>query len=337
MYDVTIIGAGPAGLYSAFYSGLRGMKTKIIDSQRVLGGKLHAYPEKMIWDVGGMPALLGEQLITQISQQAVIFDPAVVLNTKVQGVSQNEEGFMLTTADGDTHSSKTVILATGSGILSPKRIGLEGEDTFSQTNLHYTVKSLARFKNKVVLISGGGKSAIDWANTLEPIAKKLYVTYRKDRLTGHEADIQKLENSSVEVIYHTVITGLNGTDYIESVTLNDTEQLPVEEVIINHGYDNQDDLEKQSDVVLKRHPEFGLQGTSLGETSVPGIFAAGDAINYDGKVHLIAGAFHDAANAVNRAKQYIEPTAVKTAMVSSHHELFKDKNEKLFAELEIMK
>ncbi|MFA1819859.1 NAD(P)/FAD-dependent oxidoreductase [Virgibacillus oceani] len=335
MYDVTIIGAGPAGLYAAFYSGLRGMKTKIIDSQHVLGGKLHAYPEKMIWDVGGMRPLLGEQLITQVSEQAVLFDPAVVLNSKVEGISKQEDGFLLSTEKGKSHASKTVILATGSGILTPKKIGLAGEDRFIQTNLHYTVKSLARFKDKVVLISGGGNSAVDWANTLEPIAKKVYVTYRKDRLTGHEADIQKLVNSSVEVIYESVITGLNGKESIERVTLNEAEQLPVEEVIINHGYDNQNDLQQHSDVDINMHPEFGIQGTSMGETSVPGIFAAGDAINYDGKVHLIAGAFHDAANSVNRAKQFVEPTAVKTGMVSSHHESFKNKNKKLYAELEI--
>ncbi|GAQ18168.1 ferredoxin--NADP reductase [Oceanobacillus picturae] len=335
MYDVTIIGTGPAGLYASFYSGLRGMKTKLIDSQAVLGGKIHAYPEKMIWDVGGMPPLLGEQLITRLSEQAILFDPTVVLNSKVEGISQQDGGFLLSTETGETHTSKTVILATGSGILTPKKIGLAGEEKFIQTNLHYTVKSLARFKDKVVLISGGGNSAVDWANTLEPIAKKVYVTYRKDHLTGHEAEIEKLLNSSVEVIYQSVITGLNGTDYIESVTLNGTEQLPVEEVIINHGYDSQNDLQEQSEVDIKMHPEFGIQGTSMAETSVPGIFAAGDAVNYDGKVHLIAGAFHDAANAVNRAKQFIEPTALKTAMVSSHHESFKNKNKKIYAELEL--
>lgn len=335
MYDVTIVGTGPAGLYAAFYSGLRGMKTKLIDSQAVLGGKIHAYPEKMIWDVGGMPPLLGEQLITHLSEQAVLFDPTVVLNSKVEGISQQDEGFLLSTENGENHSTKTVILATGSGILTPKKVGLLEEERFVHTNLHYTVKSLARFKDKVVLISGGGKSAVDWANTLEPIAKKVYVTYRKDHFTGHEADIQKLLDSSVEVIYESVITGLNGVEKIESVTLNHTEQLPVEEVIINHGYDIQNDLIEKSDVVINMHPEYGIQGTSMGETSVPGIYGAGDAINYDGKVNLIAGAFHDAANAVNRAKQFIEPTAVKTAMVSSHHESFKTKNKKIYAELEL--
>lgn len=281
-----------------------------------------------------MPPLLGEQLITRLSEQAILFDPTVVLNSKVEGISQQDGGFLLSTEKGESHTSKTIILATGSGILTPKKIGLAGEEKFIQTNLHYTVKSLVRFKDKVVLISGGGNSAVDWANTLEPIAKKVYVTYRKDHLTGHEAEIERLMNSSVEVIYQSVITGLNGTEYIESVTLNGTEQLPVEEVIINHGYDSQNDLQEQS-VDIKMHPEFGIQGTSMAETSVPGVFAAGDAINYDGKVHLIVGAFHDAANAVNRAKQFIEPTAVKTAMVSSHHESFKNKNKKIYAELEL--
>lgn len=173
IFDVTVIGGGPAGLYSAFYSGLREMKTKIIEFQPQLGGKIHIYPEKMIWDVGGQTPIPGAKLIDQLVEQGLTFNPTVVLNEKVESLSRNEEGiFILHGASGQKHYSKTVIIAIGSGILKPQKLEIEGAERFEVTNLNYTVKSLMHFKDKTVLISGGGNSAIDWANELEPVAKK---------------------------------------------------------------------------------------------------------------------------------------------------------------------
>lgn len=180
LFDVTVIGGGPAGLYSAFYSGLREMKTKIIEFQPHLGGKIHVYPEKMIWDVGGLLPVTGDKLIEQLVQQGLTFKPEVVLDTKVESIIRNQDGtFTLKTSNGEEHFSKTVIVATGSGILKPQKLSIEGAERFEVSNLNYTVKSLKRFKGKTVIISGGGNSAVDWANELEPIAKKVYVTYRK--------------------------------------------------------------------------------------------------------------------------------------------------------------
>src|SRR5690606_22781909 len=116
IYDVTIIGAGPAGLYSAFYAGLREMKTKIIEYHPFLGGKVNVYPEKMIWDVGGLTPVSGEQLIQQLIKQATTFDPTVVLNEKVVSIAQEEGCFSLHTSSGKAHYSKTVIIAIGAGI-----------------------------------------------------------------------------------------------------------------------------------------------------------------------------------------------------------------------------
>lgn len=239
---------------------------------------------------------------------------------------------------GEIHLSKTVILAVGGGILSPKKIGFSKEGHFAKTNLHYTVDALANFRNKTVLISGGGKSVVDWANTLEPIAKKVIMTYRKGELTGHEAEIQRLMDSSVEIFYHTVIEDVEGENLIERAIIRQIESeerfyIEVDEVIINHGYDRDNNLYEQSTVEFEMHEQHGLAGTAYGNTSMPGIFAAGDCLNYDGKLHLIAGAFQDAANAVNRAKQWIEPLAEKTAMVSSHNDLVKEKNLPLFEQL----
>lgn len=338
VFDVTIIGGGPAGLYSAFYSGLREMKTKLIEYQSVLGGKVNVYPEKMIWDVGGLTPVTGEQLIQQLIQQGLTFNPEVVLGEKITSITRQEDDiFALQAASGSLHYSRTVILAVGGGILKPTKLDIEGADRFEVSNLHYTVKSLSRFKGKTVLISGGGNTAIDWANELEPIAEKVYLTYRKETLKGHEAEVTKLNSGSVVCLLNTAIDKLVAApdhESIRSVTLRNIEdgstvELPVDEVIINHGYERDSDLLDKSDIAVRMRPDWGIDGTPMSETSVPGLYAAGDILAHDGKLHLIAGAFQDAANAVNKAKQFIAPEANAYGMVSSHNDVFAQRNAEL--------
>lgn len=342
IFDVTIIGGGPAGLYSAFYSGLRELKTKIIEFQPYLGGKIHVYPEKMIWDVGGQPPIPGERLIEQLVQQGLTFDPEVVLNEKVESITRDDQQiFCLKTASGQMHYSKTIILAVGGGILNPLKLDIEGAERFEVSNLNYTVKSIQRFKGKTVVISGGGNSAVDWANELEPIAKKVYVTYRKDALNGHEAQVSQLLSSSATVFFNTSISKLIASqshDLVEKVALTNHETgevtfLEIDEVIINHGYEREAELLKNSDVDIAMVEDFYVDGSSMSESSVDGIYAAGDILAHPGKLHLIAGTFQDAANAVNKAKQFLQPDAYKVAMVSSHNDIFKEKNKKLIKQL----
>lgn len=342
VYDVTIIGGGPAGLYSAFYSGLREMKTKLIEYQPFLGGKVNVYPEKMIWDIGGLTPVTGEQLIRQLIEQGLTFQPEVVLSEKVTSISRGEDRlFTLHTASGAKHYSRTIILAIGGGILKPTKLDIEGAERFEVTNLHYTVKSLGRFKGKTVLISGGGNTAIDWANELAPIAKKVYLTYRKETLKGHEAEVSKLMKSHVDCLLNTSIvklTGAQGGDAIRSVWIQNLEdgsivELEVDEVVVSHGYERDKALLENSEVPIAMANEYGIAGTAMSETSVEGIFAAGDILAYEGKLHLIAGAFQDAANAVNRAKQYITPEAEAYGMVSSHNDLFMERNRELKKQL----
>lgn len=332
LFDVTVIGGGPAGLYSAFYSGLREMKTKIIEFQPHLGGKIHVYPEKMIWDVGGLLPVTGDKLIEQLVQQGLTFKPEVVLDTKVESIIRNQDGtFTLKTSTGEEHFSKTVIVATGSGILKPQKLSIEGAERFEVSNLNYTVKSLKRFKGKTVIISGGGNSAVDWANELEPIAKKVYVTYRKEELSGHEAQVKQLMNSSAECFFNTSITKLIAGDNheaIEYVELTNHEtgevsHLPIDEVIINHGYERDITLLENSELDVAIIDNYYIAGNANSESSVDGLYAAGDILKHEGKLHLIAGAFQDAGNAVNKAKQFIQPDASEYGMVSSHNEVFK--------------
>ncbi|PEX20894.1 NAD(P)/FAD-dependent oxidoreductase [Bacillus cereus] len=342
LFDVTVIGGGPAGLYSAFYSGLREMKTKIIEFQPHLGGKIHVYPEKMIWDVGGLLPVTGDKLIEQLVQQGLTFKPEVVLDTKVESIIRNQDGtFTLKTSTGEEHFSKTVIVATGSGILKPQKLSIEGAERFEVSNLNYTVKSLKRFKGKTVIISGGGNSAVDWANELEPIAKKVYVTYRKEELSGHEAQVKQLMNSSAECFFNTSITKLIAGDnheaieYVE-VTNHETGEvshLPIDEVIINHGYERDITLLENSELDVAIIDNYYIAGNANSESSVDGLYAAGDILKHEGKLHLIAGAFQDAGNAVNKAKQFIQPDASEYGMVSSHNEVFKKRNRELIKQM----
>ncbi|MGP4079935.1 NAD(P)/FAD-dependent oxidoreductase [Pseudalkalibacillus sp. R45] len=341
-YDVTIIGGGPAGLYSAFYSGLREMKTKLIEFQPKLGGKIHVYPEKMIWDIGGLTPITGAKLIDQLVEQGLTFNPTVVLDEKVEAITQDEKGiFVLHASSGKKHFSKTVIVAVGSGILNPQKLQIQGAERFEVSNLNYTVKSLKRFKDKTVIISGGGNSAIDWANELEPVAKKVYVTYRREALTGHESQITQLTNSSIECFFNTSISKLlAGPDpsVIDRVELINhetgaTTHLAIDEVIINHGYEQDSTLIKNSDIDIKLADDFFIDGNAVSESSINGLYAAGDILKHEGKLNLIAGTFQDAANAVNKAKQYIQPDAEGTAMVSSHNDVFKKRNRKLVKEM----
>ncbi|MGN7895161.1 NAD(P)/FAD-dependent oxidoreductase [Bacillus sp. 22475] len=342
LFDVTVIGGGPAGLYSAFYSGLREMKTKIIEFQPHLGGKIHVYPEKMIWDVGGLLPVTGDKLIEQLVQQGLTFKPEVVLDTKVESIIRNQDGtFTLKTSTSEEHFSKTVIVATGSGILKPQKLSIEGAERFEVSNLNYTVKSLKRFKGKTVIISGGGNSAVDWANELEPIAKKVYVTYRKEELSGHEAQVKQLMNSSAECFFNTSITKLIAGDNheaIEYVELTNHEtgevsHLPIDEVIINHGYERDITLLENSELDVAIIDNYYIAGNANSESSVDGLYAAGDILKHEGKLHLIAGAFQDAGNAVNKAKQFIQPDASEYGMVSSHNEVFKKRNRELIKQM----
>lgn len=250
---------------------------------------------------------------------------------------------MLQTSSGRQHYSRTVILAIGSGIIQPTKLAIEGAERFEATNLHYTVKSLEHFKGKTVLISGGGHSAIDWANELEPIAKKVYLTYRKELLKGHEAEISRLLKSSAECFLNATIdrfTASPDQTAIEKVILRQSRdgeeaeiELEVDEVMIHHGFEQDTELLKNSELKVAMHNEYYIAGSPTGETSVEGLYAAGDILYHEGKLHLIAGAFQDAAQAVNRAKRYIAPEAGASAMVSSHNERFAQKNRELLKHL----
>ncbi|MDQ0229176.1 NAD(P)/FAD-dependent oxidoreductase [Metabacillus malikii] len=339
LFDVTIIGGGPAGLYSAFYSGLRNMKTKIIEVQPNLGGKVNTYPEKVLWDVGGLPPMQAQQFIENLINQANTFLPTICLHTKVEQITKNGDIFEISTKSGDVHYSKTIIVAVGGGILNPIKLEIEGAEKYEMTNLHYTILGLERFRNKKVLVSGGGNGAIDWAVELLSVAAEVIVIYRKEQLTAHESQVEMLKEHGVQILLQAEIDSLIANDKktaIEQVIISrngETYSIQVDEVIICHGYNREVSLTFANDIEPQRKDNYYLVSQGQCKTSVPGIFGAGDIISYDDKVGLLVGTFQDAVLAVNNAKLYIDPEADQYAMVSSHNEKFKEKNRELLKEV----
>ncbi|MGN4127946.1 NAD(P)/FAD-dependent oxidoreductase [Lysinibacillus sphaericus] len=336
IYDVTIIGGGPSGLYSAFYAGLRDLKTKIIEYKSVLGGKIHVYPEKLIWDIGALPATPAQKVIDNLVEQGLTFDPTVCLNTKVDIVSKEDDIFIITTSTGEKHYSKNVIVAVGGGIISPIKLDLEGAEKFEVSNLHYTIRGIERFKDKSLLISGGGNSAIDWACDLLDIAKDITIIYRGEEISAHEAQVKKLQAYGISIITQTSIKTLVANEektkikrvIIENKGTNETATLVIDEVLINHGYDRDQSFSFDHAIQPERDEirNYFLQTNTGCQTTIDGLYAVGDIAQYDGKIHLIAGAFQDAVNAVNSIKLTIEPEANKMATVSSHNDVFASRN-----------
>lgn len=334
LYDITIIGGGPAGMYAAFYSGMRDMKTKVIEAKEELGGKMLLYPEKMIWDVGGVGPIPCRKLIDQLKEQAATFDPTFVFGQHITGCERLADGtYLLISSEGHRHWTRTILVAAGYGILKMAKLEIEGADRYEVTNLHYTVQELEPFRNKRVLISGGGNSAVDWANELAPLTAELTVVHRRDKFGGHEKNVARMHECATRVLTPYAVNALhsaNGCD-IHKVTLTHMEaggsmEIEVDAVIVNHG------LTSDFGPLRKWGLDFGEWNLNVSErlaTNLPGIFAAGDSANYGSKIRLIAGAFTDAALAVNSAKLYLDPEAPAAAYVSSHNDRFKEKNRQL--------
>lgn len=339
IYDITIIGGGPGGLYSAFYAGLRDLKTKIIEYKSTLGGKLHVYPEKIIWDIGGLTATPAQTVIENLVEQGLTFQPTVCLNTKVDSVTKIDDLFVIETSTGEKHFSKKVVVAVGGGIINPIKLLVEGAEKYEVSNLHYTIRGIQSFKDKSLLISGGGNSAIDWAKDLIGIAKKITVIYRGKNLSAHEAQIRYLEENGVPIITNTQIKSLIANEektkikevILENIETKDTSTIVVDDVLVNHGYDRDHSFTFDTPVNPERDEEYQyyLTTNEKGLTTVDGIYAIGDISKHDNKVYLITGAFIDAINAINHIKLSLEPTADQVAKVSSHHEVFEARNREI--------
>ncbi|HZG84636.1 NAD(P)/FAD-dependent oxidoreductase [Paenibacillus sp.] len=322
--DIAVIGGGPAGLFAAFYAGMRQASCKIIESMPQLGGQLAAlYPEKYIYDVAGFPKVRAQELVDNLLQQMSHFPIERCLEEKVLKVIKKDERHFVIETTKATHEAKAIVITAGVGAFEPRKLDLPEAAAFEGKNLHYFVSNLERFRGRNVLISGGGDSAVDWSLMLEPIAKEVTLIHRRDKFRAHEHSVELLMKSKVNVVTPKEIAKLHGAESIERVTLKDVKsgeetELAVDDVIVNFGFVSSlgpiaewgFDIEDGSIVVDTRMM-----------TSIPGIFAAGDITTYPGKLKLIAVGFGEAPTAINNAKVYIDPNAKLSPGHSSNMKL----------------
>jgi len=321
MTDILIIDGGPTGMFAAFYAGMRQASVKIIEALPRLGGQLSAlYPEKYIYDVAGFPKIRAQELIDNLQEQMKLFPVTCCLEERVLKVEKKEERLFEVTTDKGIHRARAIVITAGVGAFEPRRLDLPEAAKYEKKNLHYFVNDLNAFRGQKVLITGGGDSAVDWALMLEPIAAEVTLIHRRDTFRAHEHSVEQLKKSKVNVLTPKEIVALHGQDRIERVTIQDgktkeTTDLQVDAVIVNFGFVSSLGpiaewgfaIEKGSIVVDSRM-----------ETTVPGIFAAGDITTYPGKVKLITVGFGEAPTAINNAKVYIDPNARLAPVHSSN-------------------
>lgn len=325
VYDITIIGGGPIGLFTAFYGGMRQASVKIIESLPQLGGQLSAlYPEKYIYDVAGFPKIRAQELINNLKKQMSKFEQAIALKQSVEKIEKEEDGIFKLTTTEEIHYSKSIIITAGNGAFQPRRLEIENTEQLESRDLHYFINDLNKFAGKKVVIFGGGDSAVDWALMLEPIAKKVTIIHRRNKFRAHEHSVENLQNSKVDIktpyVPVELIRDKNG---ITQVVIGDvkTEEkvtIDVDDVIVNYGFVSSLGPIKEWGLEIKKN---SIVVNSKQETSIPGIYACGDICTYDGKVKLIASGFGEATIAITQAKLYVDPTAKKHVPHSS--ELFK--------------
>lgn len=322
IYDVTIIGGGPAGMFASFYCGLHELDAQLIESLPQLGGQVGAlYPEKQVWDVAGIPGVTGHDLIAKLEEQMAVSPIDQFLGETVEDVIKEDDGTFTIKSAKRVSRSRAVIIALGNGAFTPRKLALEGAAEIEGKQLSYFVNHKADYADKRVAILGGGDSAIDIALMLEPVAKEVHLVHRRDQFRGLEHTVTQLKQSSVQLDTPFLPRALTMEDD-ETVTLDlkkmrsdDEAQLNVDKIVVNYGFTSNNAALNQWSLDLAAERNL-IKVDSMMETSVEGVYAIGDGVTYPGKVALIAAGFGEAPTAVTALAKKLYPDK-RMAMHSS--------------------
>lgn len=307
--DLLVIGAGPTGLYSTYYAGFRGLDVTVVDSLPELGGQITAmYPEKAILDVAGFPSVKGRDLVEGLVEQASSADPRYLLDRTASTLEHRDDDVVVTLDDGTRITAGAVLITSGIGKFSPRP--LPAGDGWVGRGMEFFVPSFAPYAGKDVVVVGGGDSAFDWAQHLEPIAASVTLVHRRDAFRAHERTVAAVQASSVEIVTNAQVTALRGDPLLEEVEVTvDGEEpraLKAQALVAALGFiADLGAIQQWGLETSKRH----VVVDSAMRTNLPRVFAAGDITDYPGKVRLIAVGFGEAATAVNNAAVAIDPTA----------------------------
>jgi thioredoxin reductase (NADPH) len=314
--DLLIVGAGPVGLFGAYYAGVRGLRVAVVDSLSQVGGQVTAmYPEKQIYDIAGFPQVTGRELIKGLMAQAAQQEPTYLLGQEAQDLTREPQAdgpdrLVVRTSTGTEINCGAVVVTGGIGTFTPRPLPA-GED-FLGRGLAYFVPSAQEYAGTDVVVVGGGDSALDWALMLEPVASSVTLVHRREAFRAHAASVEKVRASSVQVVTNAQVTALEGGDLVEKahVTVKGEDAprvLACQKVVAALGFTA--NLGPLREWGLTLHDNRHLVVDSAMRTNLPGVFAAGDVTDYDGKVRLIAVGFGEVATAVNNAAVHLDPDA----------------------------
>ncbi|MBK5960870.1 ferredoxin--NADP(+) reductase [Rhodoplanes elegans] len=313
--DALIIGAGPCGLFAVFELGLLDIKAHVVDVLPKVGGQCaELYPEKPIYDIPAVPRITAQGLVDALMEQIAPFGPVFTLGEMVETVEKiGDPGFRCTTDRGTVFEAKVVVIAAGGGSFQPKRPPIKGIEAFEDSSVFYAVRKMEAFRDKRLMIVGGGDSALDWVVNLHPIAHRITLVHRRDEFRAAPATVDKMRalvaDRKMDLIIGQVmdLAGEGGALEAALVKTADGRMIEVlcEAMLPFFG------------LTMKLGPVaswgVALDGnlvkvdTEKFETSVPGLFAIGDINTYPGKLKLILSGFHEGALMAQAAARYVFP------------------------------
>ncbi|HRO00206.1 MAG TPA: NAD(P)/FAD-dependent oxidoreductase [Nitrobacter sp.] len=313
--DVLIVGAGPVGLFAVFELGLFDMKCHLIDILDRPGGQCaELSPEKPIYDIPALPTVTAQELVDRLMEQISPFKPEFTFNRMVSGLEKLEDGtFRVTTDENEVFEAKVVVIAAGGGSFQPKRPPVPGVEAYENISVFYAVRKMEQFRDKEILIVGGGDSALDWTLNLHPLAKRITLLHRRDEFRAAPHSVEQMRKlvadgtMDLKIGQVTALEGadgkltgaqVKGSDNTMSAISCDT-MLPFFGLTMKLGPVANWGLHLENNLIPVETASF--------ETNVPGIFAIGDINTYPGKLKLILSGFHEGALMAQKAHRYVYP------------------------------
>lgn len=314
--DIIIIGAGPVGLFTVFEAGLLKLRCHLIDVLPQVGGQLtEIYPKKPIYDIPGFPSILAGDLIDNLMEQIAPFKPGFTLGEKAVSIEQTDDNhFIVTTDQGTQHKAPNIAIAGGLGCFEPRKPPISNIIDFEGKGVDYMIKDPEKYRNKKVVIAGGGDSALDWALFLKDVASEVILVHRSTEFRGHLDSVQKVmdlsESGHMKLMLNSEITHLDGIENLNKVGATikgETELQWVETDYFLPLFGLSPKLGPIANWDLNIN-KIAIEVNTLDySTNIPGIYAIGDINTYEGKLKLILCGFHEATIMVQSAFKRIYP------------------------------
>jgi thioredoxin reductase (NADPH) len=313
--DILIIGAGPTGLFAVFEAGLLKLKCHILDALPQVGGQLsELYPKKPIYDIPGFPEVLAGDLVNNLMEQIKQFEPGFTLGERAETIDKQEDGsFIVTSNKGTQIQASVVAIAGGLGSFEPRKPLIDGINFYEDKGVKYFIKNPEKFRDKRVVISGGGDSALDWSIFLSNIASEVTLIHRRNEFRGALDSVEKVQElkdaGKIKLITPAEVVGINGAEHIESVVLDENgaeRTIPTDYFIPLFGLTPKLGPIGNWGLEIEKNA-IKVDNALDYQTNIPGIFAIGDVNTYPGKLKLILCGFHEATLMCQAAYQIINP------------------------------